>query len=147
VQPANTPPASAYPWLQERAMYTTPRTCPVCGEGLVITRLNCPACDTSLDGHFKFSRLDQLNAEQAGFVDLFLRCQGKLSWVAQEMKVSYPTVRARLEEVIRAMGYEVMEAPPGEERQRSVEQRQAVLAELETGQITVNEALEQLQGL
>ncbi len=128
-------------------MHTTPRNCPVCGEALTITRLHCPACDTSIDGHFKFSQLDRLNAEQIRFVDLFIRCQGKLSWVAKELDLSYPTVRARLEDVIRGMGYEVREAPPEEERQRSAGQRQSVLDNLSSGKISVGDAIQQLEGL
>jgi hypothetical protein len=87
-------------------MYLTPSKCPVCGDTLAITRLNCPSCDTSIEGRFQFSRLERLPPEQLGFVELFVRCEGKLNWVAQELKVSYPTVRGRLDEAIRAMGYE-----------------------------------------
>jgi hypothetical protein len=107
----------------------------------------CPACDTAIDGHFRLSRLEQLSPEHRGFVELFVACEGKLSWVAQELKISYPTVRARLEEVIRALGHEVREAPPAEEKQRSAEQRQAILDDLAGGKIDSAEAIRQLQSL
>ena len=126
-------------------MYLTPSKCPVCGDTLVVTRLNCPSCDTSIEGRFQFSRLEQLGAEQLAFVELFVRCEGKLNWVAQETKVSYPTVRSRLDEVIRAMGYEVREGPPAEERQRAAEQRQAVLDDLAAGRISPSAAVQLLQ--
>ena len=71
----------------------------------------------------------------------------KLNWAAQELKMSYPTVRARLDEVIRAMGYEVRAMPPAEERQRIVEQRQAILDDLAGGKISSAEAVRQLQSL
>jgi hypothetical protein len=109
--------------------------------------VTCPACDTNVEGRFEFSRLERLSPEQRGFVELFVRLDGKLNWAAQEMKVSYPTVRARLDEVIRAMGYEVMEAPPAEEKQRAAEQRQAILDALAAGKISSTEAIKQLQGL
>jgi hypothetical protein len=128
-------------------MYLTPSKCPVCGEGLAVTRLVCPACDTALEGRFQFSRLEALSTEQRAFVELFIRCDGKLNWIAQELKLSYPTVRARLDEVIRAMGYEVRESPPAEEKQRASEQRQAILDDLAAGKITPAEAIKQLQGL
>jgi hypothetical protein len=128
-------------------MYTTPSACPVCGEKLAVTRLNCPNCDTSVEGRFQFSRLEQLNNDHRAFVELFVRCEGKLNWVAQELKLSYPTVRARLDDVIRAMGYEVMEAPPAEEKQRAAEQRQAILDGLAAGKLTSAEAIRQLQTL
>ena len=128
-------------------MYLTPSRCPVCGDTLAVTRLTCPSCDTSIEGRFQFSRLEQLTPEQLGFVELFVRCEGKLNWVAQELKVSYPTVRSRLDETIRAMGYEVRDAPPAEEKQRAAEQRQTVLDDLSAGRISPADAIKLLKGL
>jgi hypothetical protein len=126
-------------------MYLTPSKCPVCGDTLAVTRLNCPSCDTSIEGRFQFSRLERLTPEQLGFVELLVRCEGKLNWVAQELKLSYPTVRGRLDETIRAMGYEVRDAPPAEEKQRSAEQRQAVLDDLAAGRISPDDAIRQIR--
>jgi len=128
-------------------MYLPPSKCPICGETLLVTRLICPACDTGIQGRFQFSRIEQLNPDQLAFVELFVRCEGKLNWVAQELKISYPTVRARLDEAIRGMGYEVRDAPPAEERQRHAEQRQAILDDLAVGKITSVEAVRQLQSI
>jgi hypothetical protein len=63
--------------------------------------------------------------------------------VEQEMGMSYPAVRARLIEVIRALGYEVGEperVPIAEETRRQI------LAQLSAGQITADEAMELLRG-
>ena len=128
-------------------MHNTPSACPVCGERLAVTRLNCPSCDTSVEGRFGFSRLESLGAEQRAFVELFVRCEGKLNWVAQELKLSYPTVRSRLDDVIRAMGFDVRDAPPAEEKARAAEERQRVLDELAAGKITTEEAVRQLQAV
>jgi hypothetical protein len=128
-------------------MYPTPSLCPVCGDKLTITRLNCPNCDTFLEGRFQLSRLEQLSPEHRAFVELFVRCEGKLNWVAQELKLSYPTVRSRLDDVIRGMGYEVKELPPAEEKQRLAGQRQTILDELAAGKITSADAVRQLQTL
>ena len=128
-------------------MYQTPGICPICGDGLTVTRLACPTCDTVIEGHFQTSRIERLTAEQRSFVELFVACEGKLSWAATELKISYPTVRARLDEVIRALGYEVREAPPAEEKQRNTEQRQAILDALATGKISSADAIRQLQNL
>lgn len=128
-------------------MRTAPSLCPVCGDKLAVTRLHCPNCDTAIEGRFQRSQLEQLGPEHRAFVELFVRCEGKLNWVAQELKLSYPTVRARLDEVIRAMGYEVKEMPPAEEKQRQAEQRQSVLDELAAGKITPADAVRQLQAI
>jgi hypothetical protein len=126
-------------------MHLTPSKCPVCGDTLAITRLNCPSCDTSIEGRFQFSRLERLTPEQLGFVELFIRCEGKLNWVAQELKSSYPTVRGRLDEAIHAMGYELREASPAEEKLRASEQRQAILDDLAAGRISSTDAIRQLR--
>ncbi len=128
-------------------MHPTPAKCPVCGEALTVTRLRCPACDTGIEGRFELGRLERLSPEQRSFVELFVRLDGKLNWVSQELKLSYPAVRSRLDDVIRGMGYEVMEAPPAEEKLRAGEQRQGILDALAAGKINSAEAIKQLQGI
>ncbi len=130
-------------------MYTnapTPPPCPVCGEPMTISRLRCEQCDVTVEGRFSMGRLARLTPEQLGFVELFLRCDGKLKRVGQEMGVSYPTVRSRLDEIITAMGYE----PPGHEEPPeetlSAERRRQILDELAAGRLTSEEAVRLLQG-
>jgi len=116
--------------------------CPVCQETLIVTRLYCRNCDTSIEGHFDLGRFHQLTPEQLHFIETFIRCEGKLNRVQEELGLSYPTVRSRLREVIRALGYEIPEeegAPP------SQEERMAVLQMLQEGKITAQEALNLLR--
>lgn len=117
--------------------------CPICSSNLHVTRLNCRNCDTTIDGHFTLGRLYQLSPEQLEFVEVFLRCEGKINRVEQEIGLSYPAVRARLTDVIRALGYEVGEAPPP----RSVpeEVRRDILNELQNGNLSAEEALQMLR--
>lgn len=119
--------------------------CPVCGQEMAITRLHCRACDTGLDGNFSLNRFARLTAEQIAFLETFVRCQGKLSWVGDELDLSYPTVRNRLNEVIRALGFEIQE-PPVEQQRRSALHRQSVLDDLATGKISAEQAVLLLQG-
>lgn len=119
--------------------------CPVCGQEMAVTRLHCRACDTSLDGNFSLNRFARLTAEQIAFLETFVRCQGKLSWVGEELALSYPTVRSRLNDLIRSLGYEVLDEPPAEVRQRSAQQRQSVLDDLAAGRITLEAAVTLLQ--
>lgn len=118
--------------------------CPICQDTLHVTSLHCRNCDTTVSGHFSLGRLYQLTSEQLMFVELFVRCEGKINRVEQEMGMSYPAVRARLTEVIEAMGYEVGEPEP--EPAISEEARQRVLAELSAGNISADEALHLLRG-
>lgn len=116
--------------------------CPICNDTLHVTRLQCRNCDTALEGHFSLGRLYQLTPGQLSFVELFVRCEGKINRVEQELGLSYPAVRSRLTEVIEALGYEVGEPEP----EMSEETRRAVLAELSTGKISAEDALEILRG-
>lgn len=117
--------------------------CPVCGEALTVTRLWCPACDTTVEGHFHGGPFAGLEREQLAFVETFVRCEGKLNRMERELGLSYPTIRGRLHDIIRAMGYE----PGAEERPPiSDAERRAVLARLDAGEIGAEEALRILNG-
>jgi hypothetical protein len=116
--------------------------CPICHENLHVTRLQCRHCDTALEGHFTLGRLYHLDAEQLEFVETFIRCEGKINRVEQEIGLSYPAVRARLSDVIEAMGFEVGEREP---EPLSPEMRQQVLTELSEGNLSADEALEMLR--
>jgi hypothetical protein len=125
-------------------MYPVIGRCPVCQQPLEVTRLYCRQCDTTVEGHFGLGRFYELSPEQLSFVETFVRCQGKLNRVQEELGLSYPTVRSRLYDVIKALGYEVdeEEAPPV-----TAETRQAVLAALSAGQISAEEAARRLRGV
>lgn len=117
--------------------------CPICRSNLEVTRLHCRNCDTTLEGHFALGRLYHLNKEQLEFVETFIRCEGKITRVEQEMGMSYPAVRARLNDVIRALGYEVGET---DKDVVSDEQRRNVLQEVASGSLSAEEAIELLSG-
>lgn len=120
-------------------MYPLPTECPICHDDLLVTRLVCRNCGTALEGRFALERLFQLTPEQLHFAETFLRCEGKITRVQEELGVSYPTVRSRLEDVIRALGYEVGE------KQADETHRQEVLQRVARGEISAEEALQLLQ--
>jgi hypothetical protein len=115
--------------------------CPVCGDTLSVARLHCRSCDTSLDGQFSLGRFYRLSPEQLAFVETFIRCEGKLNRVQEEMAISYPTARGRLIEVIRALGYDVVEEPIP----IPVEERKVILEQLARGEISSQAAVELLK--
>lgn len=121
-------------------MYRIPAQCPICEGELIVERLACHHCGTSLEGTFPLGRMQRLNEEQWQFVELFLRCQGKLNRVGEELGLSYPTVRNRLHEVIQALGYEVREDDP------AADARQELLGDLAEGKTTVEQVLRLLTG-
>lgn len=123
-------------------MYPVIGKCPVCGDTMAVTRLHCRSCDSALEGQFSLGRFYQLTPQQLAFVETFIRCEGKLTRVQDELAMSYPTARARLTDVIRALGYEVRE----ETEPISVEERKEILEKLATGAITSEAAVELLKG-
>jgi hypothetical protein len=123
-------------------MYPVVGKCPVCGDTLSVTRLHCRNCDSALEGQFSLGRFYQLSPQQLAFVETFIRCEGKLTRLQDELGMSYPTARARLTDVIRALGYEVRE----EEETITPEERKGILEQLAAGDITSESAVELLKG-
>jgi hypothetical protein len=80
-------------------------TCPVCSNELTVTRLQCRSCGTALEGDFAVGRFGRLNREQTVLLESFLRSRGNLRDMERELGISYPTVRSRVEALVRALGF------------------------------------------
>ncbi len=106
-----------------------------------VRRLECPTCEIGVDGHFDQGPLARLTRDQLDFVEVFLRARGKIKDVEEDLGISYPTVVARLNDVLVGRGFE-----PGEDP-RDVDRRQRVLDDLAAGRVSAGEAAEQLRAL
>lgn len=125
-------------------MNTLPLRSPLDGGEIIVTRFYSPDSDTTVEGRFSVQvPFAQLTPEQLRFVEVFLRYEGKLSRMEGEMGLSYPTLRSRLHEIIRALGYE-----PGKEEAPQLDEarRRQVLEDLDAGRISFDEAMSTLQG-
>jgi hypothetical protein len=80
-------------------------TCPVCSSELAVTRLHCRSCGTTLEGDFSVGRFGRLSREQLTLLESFLRSRGNLRDMERELGISYPTVRTRVEALVRALGF------------------------------------------
>ena len=80
-------------------------TCPVCASELAVTRLHCGTCGTTLEGDFSVGRFGRLNRDQLVLLESFLRSRGNLREMERELGISYPTVRGRVEALVRALGF------------------------------------------
>jgi hypothetical protein len=100
--------------------------------------LHCETCDTTIEGRFANGAFAGLLPEQLDFIETFVRCEGKITRMEEEMALSYPTIRNRLQEVIRALGYE-----PGKEETSDIsdEKRRSILEQLDSGSISAEEAM------
>jgi hypothetical protein len=77
-----------------------PQTCPACEGLLSVKKLSCDQCGTDVNGNFALPLLACLTAEEQQFVLEFVCCSGSLKEMAQIRKLSYPSVRNLLDEVI-----------------------------------------------
>lgn len=114
--------------------------CPVCKGELRATRLKCGDCGTVIENDFSLSKFDYLSGEELFFTETFIRCRGNIKEVEKELKISYPTVRAKLDGIIKKLGYE---SDTDKEAERA--RREAVLNSLEQGEISAAEAIEKLR--
>jgi hypothetical protein len=127
-------------------------TCPVCASELSITRLVCRGCGTAIEGDFNVGRFGRLNREQLALLESFLRARGNAKELEREFKVSYPTIRARIEALVRALGL-ADAGPAGDEGEggsgssgEAAEFRRDVLERLARHELTADEAAAQLRG-
>jgi hypothetical protein len=130
--------------MERKNMNQIPSVCPICGEELTVTRVYCRSCDTTIEGRFHVSvPFSQLSPEQLSFIEAFVRNEGRINRLENELGLSYPTIRNRLHEVIRAMGYE----PGGEEPAGGIseERRQKILEDLDQGRISAEDAMRVLR--
>ncbi len=118
-----------------------PSQCPVCGGSYEITGLHCTDCDVTIAGRFVSNRFSNLTTAQWQFIETFMRCKGKIKDVEVALDISYPTVVARLNEVVRALGYEVSEDIAAAE-----EKRKDVLQKLARNEVSAKDALRLLEG-
>jgi len=80
-------------------------TCPVCAGELGVTRLRCRSCGTTLEGDFTVGRFGRLDRDQLALLESFLRSRGNLREMERELGISYPTVRSRVEALVRSLGF------------------------------------------
>jgi len=129
-------------------------TCPVCSSELAVTRLHCRSCGTTLEGDFSVGRFGRLNREQLALLESFLRSRGNLREMERELGISYPTVRSRVEALVRALGFgpradaepDEPDATPETPIDRAAA-RQAILVRLAAHDISAEDAAAAIRAL
>ena len=109
------------------------------GGDLIVSELFCPESGISIAGKFEIPRYARLDAEQAKFLETFLRCRGVINAMERELGISYPTVRARLDSLLQALDLQPVKED-GPRKEKNVETKRAILDQLERGEITAEEA-------
>ncbi len=126
--------------------------CPVCESPLTVTRLHCNNCGTTIEGEFTVGRFSRLNREQYALLESFLRSRGNLRELERELGVSYPTVRNRVEALLRVLDLaDGNPAPPDAPRDDSAAQvdpdtRRSILERLARHELSAEQAASALRG-
>lgn len=112
--------------------------CPICSAKLKIIKLKCNKCGTVIENDFEFSKFEYLGEEHLNFMEVFLKCRGNIKDVEKELGISYPTVRAKLDEVVSALGYNI-------EVKKSIVSNKEILDLLEKGEISADQAVNMMK--
>lgn len=115
---------------------TPPRSCPVCGDTMALTRLTCPSCETELAGNFESCEFCALGPEDRDVLRVFLASRGNMKDLERHLGVSYPTARARFDALLARLGLE----PPKAAAPNRVE----LMEQVARGEIDIDEALRRL---
>ncbi|WP_047985711.1 DUF2089 domain-containing protein [Ornithinibacillus californiensis] len=117
--------------------HTLLTNCPVCSNTLIVSKLQCNHCDTTIENEFELSKFNILSTEQLQFIETFIVSRGNIKEVEKELGISYPTVRGKLNDIIKALGYE--------SETKQVTDERKIVDMLERGEITPEEAINQLK--
>jgi hypothetical protein len=122
-------------------------TCPVCSNELAVTRLHCRSCGTTLEGEFTVGRFGRLSREQLTLLESFLRSRGNLREMERELGISYPTVRARVEALVRALGFGARADADGSTESVPVRDRDQILEALARHEMSAEDAAVAIRSL
>ena len=132
-------------------MYRAPHKCCICGEKLTVARLSCESCHTSMEGSFTGCRFCSLSPEEELFLLTFIKNRGSIKDVERELGISYPTVRAALDNLIASLGLTdtpaPAEEPPRRQKNDAAKSRKEILRLLSEHKITADEAARRLREL
>ncbi len=131
-----------------------PSKCPLCSGALEVTETSCLDCQVQMRGHFALAPYRNLEAEQIKFLETFLRCRGVIRDMEAALGISYPTVRARLDALLSALGFAdgpYAEPPPPAPAPITAAQKAAkrkeILAAIENGTLDADAGLTALHDL
>ena len=122
-------------------------TCPVCSGELAVTRLRCRSCGTTLEGDFSVGRFARLDRDQLGLLESVLRSRGNLREMERELGISYPTVRSRVEALVRSLGFGPRTDEDDTTTGEPVPSREEILERLARREISAEEAAQAIRAL
>ncbi len=110
--------------------------CPVCQNELTISQLSCHHCSTEITGNFNMSKFDQLTDEQKNFALTFIKNEGNIKKIEEDLSISYPTVKNKLKDLKGALGFDDNEP---------VINKAEILEKISNGELTPEEGIKLLK--
>lgn len=129
--------------------YRAPQQCPVCAEELHVTQLSCDTCGTGISGHFQHCDFCALEPSELDVLRVFLASRGNMKELERHLGVSYPTARARFDDLLAKLGLRPVTSPApsgptsaaaSEPAAEDPQARLATLQALATGELDVEAA-------
>ena len=108
------------------------------GRDFVIERVKLADQDIAIEGHFGLPELARLSAEDQVFVTAFVCSHGSIKEMERIFGVSYPTIKSRLNRIAQSLSF--VETNP-------VPSRSEILDRLQRGELTADEAVQELEAL
>jgi len=107
------------------------------GASLSVERVRIGDTGIAVEGDFELPPLARLTMEDQVFVTAFVRCHGSIKEMEPLFGISYPTVKNRLNRIAGQLEFVDINPPSS---------RSEVLAMLDKGEISVEEALKRMRG-
>lgn len=106
------------------------------GRPITVERVRFTETDVAIEGCFELPQLARLAQEDQVFVTAFVRSHGSIKEMEQIFGVSYPTIKSRLNRIAASLEFvDTNPAPP----------RSEILEKLSRGEISTEEAIQQLE--
>lgn len=130
-----------------KAKYPVISECPVCHHDLMVDKLTCEHCGTSVEGKFVLSKFNYLDMDKLYFIEIFVKNRGNIKAIEKEMDLSYPTIKKMLDDVIVGLGYspDNDQEEPKEEQEKTKQSRVEILDRISKGELSASEAAELLK--
>ena len=106
------------------------------GQDFTVERVRLAGTDIAIEGEFDLPALAKLTFDDQVFVAAFIRCHGSIRDMEKYFGVSYPTIKSRLNRIGQQLEFVRIE---------SAVDKESVLTQLERGEISTQEAIDQLR--
>jgi hypothetical protein len=108
------------------------------GQPIIVERVRLADKDIAIEGSFELPQLARLAMDDQIFITAFVRSHGSIKEMERIFGVSYPTIKSRLTRIADSLEFVETDPTPS---------RTEILRRLQQGEITAQEAIQEIEGL